>query len=91
MQGKRPSRPLFNLRQRRKDWDAEEGAAESAVGLNRICAHCGKDLGGVGGYMLARDVLVVLKGDKPLPREFCDVCMVNNHPDVLAHPARAEG
>ena len=51
----------------------------------RTCAYCGANLKGVGGFMLSRDVLVVLKGGPALPRrEFGNVCMVNIHPDIIA-------
>ena len=46
--------------------------------MSRTCANCGENMGGVGGFMLARDVLKILKDEPVALQEFCTKC-VENH------------
>jgi len=51
---------------------------------DRICVRCGLNMKRVGGFTLARDTVRVCKGERLPVREFCEKCMWDHHPDVLA-------
>jgi len=58
------------------------------------CAHCGRDLGHIGGFCLGRDLLPMFEHPeippKKPPRRFCQVCVINPGWDALLAAIDAE-